>query len=169
MCGLWNFAIKGNSGKIYEGVSKSFRTGRLERELQMVQLSATRCSYIAILSISLASFDAITFWIASQRVFVVVSVYFVMTQSGNVWIHPHMDVSEFHHSTCTLLRTRYFAHKHLSSWFEFIWCLRRKKLNPLSLNSWQIITCKASCRFVTGTSIIRYEAVAFRWWLILHF
>jgi hypothetical protein len=29
---------------IYEGVSKSFRTGRLERELQIVQLSATRCS-----------------------------------------------------------------------------------------------------------------------------
>jgi hypothetical protein len=33
----------------YEGVSKSFRTGGLERELQMEQLSATRCSYIAIL------------------------------------------------------------------------------------------------------------------------
>jgi hypothetical protein len=33
----------------YEGVSKSFRTGRLERELKMVQLSATRCSCIAIL------------------------------------------------------------------------------------------------------------------------
>jgi len=33
----------------YDGVSKSFRTGRLERELQMVQLSETRCSYIAIL------------------------------------------------------------------------------------------------------------------------
>jgi hypothetical protein len=33
----------------YEGVSKSFRTGRLERELQMVQLSATRCSCITIL------------------------------------------------------------------------------------------------------------------------
>jgi len=30
--------------EIYDGVSKSFRTGRLERELQMVQLSATRCS-----------------------------------------------------------------------------------------------------------------------------
>jgi hypothetical protein len=28
----------------YEGVSKSFRTGRLGRELQMVQLSATRWS-----------------------------------------------------------------------------------------------------------------------------
>jgi hypothetical protein len=34
--------------RIYGGVSKSFRTGRLERELQMVQLSVTRCSYIAI-------------------------------------------------------------------------------------------------------------------------
>jgi len=33
----------------YEGVSKSFRTGRLERKLQMIQLSATRCSCIAIL------------------------------------------------------------------------------------------------------------------------
>jgi hypothetical protein len=35
--------------KKYEGVSKSFRTGRLERELQMVQLFAARCSSIAIL------------------------------------------------------------------------------------------------------------------------
>jgi hypothetical protein len=34
---------------LYEGVSKSFWTGRLEQELQMVQLSATRCSCIAIL------------------------------------------------------------------------------------------------------------------------
>jgi hypothetical protein len=31
-----------------EGVSKSFRTGRLERELQMVQLSVTRSSCIPI-------------------------------------------------------------------------------------------------------------------------
>jgi hypothetical protein len=35
--------------RLYDGVSKSFRTGRLERELRMVQLSATRCSCIAIL------------------------------------------------------------------------------------------------------------------------
>jgi hypothetical protein len=34
---------------VYEGVSKSFRTGRLERELQMVQLSAIRCGCNAIL------------------------------------------------------------------------------------------------------------------------
>jgi len=37
----------------YEDVSKSFRTGRLERELQMVQLCATRCNCIAILRVSL--------------------------------------------------------------------------------------------------------------------
>jgi hypothetical protein len=33
----------------YEVVTKSFRTGRLERKPQVVQLFATRCSYIAIL------------------------------------------------------------------------------------------------------------------------
>jgi hypothetical protein len=32
-----------------EGVSKSSRTGLLQRELQIVQLSATKCSCIAIL------------------------------------------------------------------------------------------------------------------------
>jgi hypothetical protein len=71
----------------YEGVSKSFRTGSLERELQMVQLSATRCSFIAILWVSLVSFVAITLCVASQRMFIVVNVYFVSTQSGNFWIH----------------------------------------------------------------------------------
>jgi len=59
------------------GVSKSFRTGSLERELQMVQLSATRCSCIAILWISLVRFAAINLCVASQRMFIVV-VYFVM-------------------------------------------------------------------------------------------
>jgi hypothetical protein len=63
---------------LYEGVSKSFRTGRLERQPQMVQLSATRCSCIAIMWISLLSFVAITLCVASQRVFIVVSVYFVI-------------------------------------------------------------------------------------------
>jgi hypothetical protein len=56
----------------YEGVSKSFRTGCLERELQMVQLSATRCSCSAILWVSLVSFASIAFCVASQRVFIVV-------------------------------------------------------------------------------------------------
>jgi hypothetical protein len=35
------------------------------------------------------SFAAITLYVASQRVFVV--VYFVTTQSGNFWIHPPMS------------------------------------------------------------------------------
>jgi hypothetical protein len=56
----------------YEGVAKSFRTGRLERELQMVQLSAIRRSCITILWVSLVSFTIITLSVASQRVFIVV-------------------------------------------------------------------------------------------------
>jgi hypothetical protein len=51
---------------LYESVSKSFRTGRLERGMQMVQLSATRCSCIAILWASVVSFAAITLRVASQ-------------------------------------------------------------------------------------------------------
>jgi hypothetical protein len=58
---------------IYEGVSKSFRSGLLERELQMVQLSAMSC--IAILWVSLVSFAAITLCVVSQWVFI---VYFVI-------------------------------------------------------------------------------------------
>jgi hypothetical protein len=60
----------------YEGVSKSFRTGRLEREQQMVQLSITRCSCIDILWVRV-SFAPLTLCVASQRVFIVV-VYFVI-------------------------------------------------------------------------------------------
>jgi hypothetical protein len=56
----------------YEGVSESLRTGRLERELQIVQLPATMCSYIAISWVSLVSFAAITLCVSSQRVFIVV-------------------------------------------------------------------------------------------------
>jgi hypothetical protein len=62
---------------LYEGASKSFRTGRLDRELQMAQLSATRCSCIAFLWVSLVSFAAITLCVASQWVFMIV-VYFVI-------------------------------------------------------------------------------------------
>jgi hypothetical protein len=42
-------AVMSAESPTYESISKSFRTGRLEGELQMVQLSATRCSCIAIL------------------------------------------------------------------------------------------------------------------------
>jgi len=57
----------------------------------MVQLSATKCSFIAILLVSLVSCTAITLYIASQRVFIVVSAYFVITQSGNFWLHRRMS------------------------------------------------------------------------------
>jgi hypothetical protein len=45
------------------------------RELQMLQLSAIRCSYIAILWVSLVSF---ALCVASQRVFIGAVVYFVI-------------------------------------------------------------------------------------------
>jgi len=61
---------------IYEGIPKSFRTGRVEQELQMVQLSATTCTCTAILWVSLVSFAAITLCVASQRAFIVVSAKF---------------------------------------------------------------------------------------------
>jgi hypothetical protein len=73
---------------MYEGVSKSFRTGHLEQELQMVQHSATRHSCITILWGSLLSFVAVTLCVASQQVFII--VYFIKTLSRNFWIYSHM-------------------------------------------------------------------------------
>jgi len=73
---------------IYEGVSKSFRTGRLERELQMVQLPTTRCSCIAILWVSLVSFAAIVLCVGSQRVFIGVSVYFFIDSVRKLLVIP---------------------------------------------------------------------------------
>jgi hypothetical protein len=62
----------------YEGITKIFRTGRLEWELQMAQLSATSCSCIAIVWVSLVSFAAITLCVVSQRVIPKVSAYFII-------------------------------------------------------------------------------------------
>jgi hypothetical protein len=49
--------------------------------MRMVQLSATRCSCIDIMWVSLVSFVAITLCVASQRVFIVVSVYYFVVDS----------------------------------------------------------------------------------------
>jgi hypothetical protein len=73
----------------YEGVSKSFRTGRLERELQIVQISVTRCTCIAIFES--VSFAAITLCVASQQVFVV--VYFVINSVRKLLDTPSYVVS----------------------------------------------------------------------------
>jgi len=70
---------------IYEGVAKSFPTGCLEQEFQMLQLSAIRCSCIAILWVSLVSFATITLCVASQQVFFVVMIS-LSTQFRNFWI-----------------------------------------------------------------------------------
>jgi hypothetical protein len=55
------------------------------------------------------SFAAVNFCVASERVFIVVSVYFFMTQSGNVWIHPR---------TCRILGGPKFTHQSKSN-FRF--------------------------------------------------
>jgi hypothetical protein len=62
----------------------------------MVQLSATRCSYIAILWVSLVSFAAITLCVASQRVFIVVIVYFVTTQVRKLLDTPSYVMQVMH-------------------------------------------------------------------------
>jgi hypothetical protein len=37
------------------------------------------------------SFDAITLCVASQQVFIVVSVYFIIDSFRKIWIHPRID------------------------------------------------------------------------------
>jgi hypothetical protein len=68
-------AVFATSKRLYESVPKSFRTGRPERELQMVQLSATKSSCIAILWVSLVTFAAMTLCVASQQVIPKVSIF----------------------------------------------------------------------------------------------
>jgi hypothetical protein len=108
-----------------EGVSKSFRTGRLEQKLQMVQLSATRCSCIAILWVSLVSFAAITLCVASQQVFIAVSICFVMTQSGIFWIHPRI--------------VRSFYAFRTSNTKEYTSIFNKNSLSPFSCSIWPSI------------------------------
>jgi len=84
----WRLSAK-QVPSIYDGVSKSFLTACLKRELQMVQLSATRYSCVTILWVSLVSFATITFCVASQWVFIVV-VYFVI---NSVW--KPLDTSSY--------------------------------------------------------------------------
>jgi hypothetical protein len=71
----------------YEGVSKSFRIGHLERELQMVHLTATRCSCFAVFWASVKRFATITLCVASQRVLLVV-IYFVIDSVRKLLVTP---------------------------------------------------------------------------------
>jgi len=75
--------------KIYDGVSKSSRTGLLERELRIVQLSDTRYSCIAILWVSLMSFVAIILYVTSQWVsIIIVVVHFVIDSVRELLVTP---------------------------------------------------------------------------------
>jgi hypothetical protein len=67
---------------------QKFPHDRLERELQIVQLSATRRNCVAIFFwVSLVNFAAITLHVASQRVFIVV-FYFVIDSARKLLDTP---------------------------------------------------------------------------------
>jgi hypothetical protein len=71
--GLWWRLEDNTTVHLHEvqGCVKKSWTGHLEQELQMVQLSATRCICVTILLASLMSFVAITLCVASQWVLIV--------------------------------------------------------------------------------------------------
>jgi hypothetical protein len=70
----------------YEGVSKSFRTGRLERELQLITLGAV-VSRLLCQSSEFCRHNCLCCFSTS-----VYCCYFVMAQSGYFWIHPHVVI-----------------------------------------------------------------------------
>jgi hypothetical protein len=108
-CFKVRFWQAGNSFLVHTRVyPKVSGLAALERELQMIQLSATRCSCISILWVSLVSFAATTLCVASQRVFIVISL---STQSGNFWIHLRIviTVSIYSHHTLSLCACGKFA------------------------------------------------------------
>jgi hypothetical protein len=71
----------------YKGVSKSFRTGHLEWELQTVQLSATRCNCITILWVlppyPLCCFSSVHFYCFSVQKLLDTTLY-IRTQKLNL-------------------------------------------------------------------------------------
>jgi hypothetical protein len=78
---------------------KISRTCRLERELQTVRLSATRCSCIAILWVSLVSFATINLCVVSQRVIIV--VYFVIDSFRKILDTPSYNIAKYS-NICTV-------------------------------------------------------------------
>jgi hypothetical protein len=90
--------------------SKSFRTGRLEREPQMVQLSAIICSCIAILWVSLVSFVAITLCVGSQR---------VLFSFISLWLSPETFGYTLVYVLYSIMREQLLTHSTLPSvWIQ---------------------------------------------------
>jgi hypothetical protein len=102
---------------VYEEVSKSFRTDRLERELQIVHHSATRCSRTAVFWISLVSFAAITLCVASQRVFIDV-VYFVVNSVRKLLDTPSYKNNLYKSYTHTIWQTYRTGKVILTDWLR---------------------------------------------------
>jgi hypothetical protein len=126
----------------YESVSKSFPTGPLERELQMVHLSATRCSYIDILWVSVASFAAITLCVASQRVFIVVSVYFVIDS-----VRKLLDKSSYMRCCWTWWVSLYIRVSGVSLRWQIIICCEWNEIGCGSAFSWLTEVYGAKSRY----------------------
>jgi hypothetical protein len=103
------------------------------------KLSATRCSCIAILWVSLVSFAAIILYFGSQRLFIVVSVYFVI-----YLVRKLLDTLSYtsgpslqEHSFCKITlpvtehmgRIRYYADR-------YIWDIYLSLISAFELASW---------------------------------
>jgi hypothetical protein len=135
---------------ITEDVSKSFRTGRLERELQMVQLSASRCICIAILWVSLVSFSVITLCVASQRVFIV--VFFIIDSVRKLWIRPciRFATTDLSRPLRCKVSQRTHLEKHVySKCGVSCWCLQVSVWK--SQASIKVPTCVMSLMLMAGT------------------
>jgi hypothetical protein len=112
----------------YEGVSISFRTGCLERELQMVQLCTTGCSYIAILWVCLVSVAAITLYVASQQVFIIV-VYFVIDSVRKLLDTLVSDCQFLERNTLRRCYIRVHHHHHHHHHFKLLVSLDCSKMH----------------------------------------
>jgi len=121
----------------YKGVSKSFRTGRLERELQMIQLSATRCSCIAILWVSLMSFAHITLCVASQRVFVVIDDFGIDSVRTLLYTPSYVcQTIQSKTNSCTSMYIILLFWNHVQSWK-----IRTMLTSKEQLHSLQNLSC----------------------------
>jgi hypothetical protein len=125
--------------------------------MQMVQLSAIKCICIAISWVSLVSFASITLCVASQWVFIVVGVYFVIdsvrklldTPSHLIWTrHRHINNREYTDA----------------SWVStFAFCLWRPLLAKYSeCGSWhRVLQCNTVYK---TTKLCRYDSQSHEEW-----
>jgi hypothetical protein len=122
---------------------QKFPDGRLERELQMIQPSATRCSYIAIWWVSLVSFSTITLYVAFQWVFIVIVVYFVIDSVRKLLDTPSTWYQYKHSKHC--------AH-HLPSLYAFLYS------QQMSTSPWSVV-CLALLLVILFAIPFRLSAV----------